>query len=49
MPDVQVFPNPETRDYLNIAETANRSRPAVFPRRFASSDLVNSDSSIVGR
>ena len=29
MPDVQVFPNPETRDYLNIAETANRSRPAV--------------------
>ena len=29
MPDVQVSPNLETRDYLNISETANRSRLAV--------------------
>ena len=29
MPDVQVSPNIETCDYLNIAETADRSRLAV--------------------
>lgn len=29
MPDVQVPPTLETRDYLNIAETSNRSRLAV--------------------
>ena len=29
MPDVQVPPSPETRDYLNISETSNRSRLAV--------------------
>ncbi len=29
MADVQIFPTPETRDYLNIAETANRSCLAV--------------------
>jgi hypothetical protein len=29
MPDVQVSPSPETRDYLNISETADRSRLAV--------------------
>jgi hypothetical protein len=29
MPDVQVSPSPETRDYLNITETADRSRLAV--------------------
>lgn len=29
MPDVQVPPSLETRDYLNISETADRSRLAV--------------------
>jgi hypothetical protein len=29
MPDAQVSPSPETRDYLNITETADRSRLAV--------------------
>jgi hypothetical protein len=29
MADVQIFPTPETRNYLNIAETANRSCLAV--------------------
>ena len=29
MPDVQISPTVETRDYLNIAETSNRSRLAV--------------------
>jgi len=29
MPDVQISPTVETRDYLNIAETADRSRLAV--------------------
>ena len=29
MPDVHVSPNTETRDYLNITETADRSRLAV--------------------
>jgi hypothetical protein len=29
MPDAQVPPSPETRAYLNIAETSNRSRLAV--------------------
>jgi hypothetical protein len=29
MPDVQVPSSPETRDYLNISETSNRSRLAV--------------------
>ena len=29
MPDAQVPPSPETRDYLNISETSNRSRLAV--------------------
>ena len=29
MPDAQVSPSLETRDYLNIAETADRSRLAA--------------------
>ena len=29
MPDVQISPTVETRDYLNITETADRSRLAV--------------------
>jgi hypothetical protein len=29
MPDVQIFPTAEARDYLNIIETADRSRLAV--------------------
>ena len=29
MPDVQISPTAETRDYLNITETADRSRLAV--------------------
>jgi hypothetical protein len=29
MPDVQIPPSPETRGYLNISETADRSRLAV--------------------
>jgi hypothetical protein len=28
MPDLQISPSHETRDYLNIAETADRSRLA---------------------
>jgi hypothetical protein len=29
LPDVQISPTAETRDYLNITETADRSRLAV--------------------
>ncbi len=29
MPDAHISLTPETRDYLNIAETSNRSRLAV--------------------
>jgi hypothetical protein len=29
MPDAQVSPSPEARDYLNITETADRSRLAA--------------------
>lgn len=34
MPDVQVSPNAGTRDYLNITETADRSRRRWVSRRW---------------
>ena len=42
MPDVQISPTAETRDYLNITETADRSRLAV-KTLYIGSALADSD------